>query len=138
MPLVRISLKQDHSPASRKAIADTVHRALVNSLSVPEGDRFQIVSSHGDDLIYDPAYLGIQRTDGIVIIQVQMAAGRTVEQKKRLYREIAETLAANNGIRPQDVFVNLVEVARENWSFGDGIAQYADAAPAHLAALAQG
>jgi 4-oxalocrotonate tautomerase len=133
MPFVRIALKSSRLQKSRHGIADCIHRAMVKAIGIPEGDRFQIVTEHGADLIYDPEFLEIKRTDGIVIIQITLASGRTVEQKKALYRNIAELLAAEQGVRKEDVFINLIEVARENWSFGNGIAQYADAPPPHLA-----
>lgn len=133
MPFVRIALKSSRSQKSRHGIADCIHRAMVNAIGIPEGDRFQIVTEHGADLIYDPEFLEIKRTDGIVIIQITLASGRTVEQKKTLYGNIAELLATEQGVRKEDVFINLIEVARENWSFGNGIAQYADAPPPHLA-----
>jgi 4-oxalocrotonate tautomerase len=134
MPLLRISFKRSRSPEFRHAVADGVHRVMMETIAVPEGDRFQILTEHEGDLVYDPHYLGIERSDGIVIIQITMAAGRSLERKKALFRRIAELLSAEQGLRPQDIFVNLVEVARENWSFGNGIAQYADAPPPHLAA----
>jgi 4-oxalocrotonate tautomerase len=133
MPFIRIALKSSRLQKSRHGIADCIHRAMVKAIGIPEEDRFQIVTEHGTDLIYDPEFLEIKRTDGIVIIQITLASGRTVEQKKALYRNIAELLAAEQGVRKEDVFVNLIEVARENWSFGNGIAQYADAPPPHLA-----
>lgn len=133
MPFVRIFLKGRPQP-ERRAIADTVHRALVEALGVPEGDRFQVVSTHGEDLVYDTSYLGMVRTDRVVFVQVFMAQGRTVEQKKALFRVMSEKLAAANGLAPDDLMVTLVELARENWSFGRGVAQYADAPPPHLAA----
>jgi phenylpyruvate tautomerase PptA (4-oxalocrotonate tautomerase family) len=93
---------------------------------VPEKDRFQVVAEHNaNNFLYDPSYLGIERTENLVIIQITWNEGRTVEQKKALYKAIAEGLAKSPGIRPQDVFINLVEVKKENWSFGDGVAQYA-------------
>jgi 4-oxalocrotonate tautomerase len=133
MPFVRISLKSSRSQKERHGIADCVHRAMVKAIGIPEGDRFQIITEHQADLVYDPAYLDIQRTDGIVIIQITLASGRTVEQKKALFRTIAELLVAEQSVRKEDVFINLVEVARENWSFGNGVAQDADALPPHLA-----
>jgi 4-oxalocrotonate tautomerase len=133
MPFVRIALKSSRSQKSRHGIADCVHRAMVKAIGIPEGDRFQIITEHEADLIYDPDYLDIKRTDGIVIIQITLASGRTVEQKKALYENIAELLADEQGVRKEDLFINLVEVGRENWSFGNGIAQYADAPPPHLA-----
>lgn len=132
MPLVRISLKADRRADERRAVADAVHLALVESIGVPMADRFQVISTRGDDLIYDPNYLGIARGDGIALIQISLSLGRTVDRKKALFRRIAERLATDVGMRPQDVFVSLIETPRENWSFGDGIAQYADQPPPHL------
>src|ERR1700751_4157211 len=129
MPFVRISLKNSRSPRERQGIADCVHRAMVQAIGIPEGDRFQIITEHEADLVYDPDYLDIQRTDGIVIIQITFSSGRTMEQKKTLFKNIAELLAAEQSVLKEDVFINLVEVARENWSFGNGIAQYVDAPP---------
>ncbi|MBI1209667.1 MAG: tautomerase family protein [Azospirillum sp.] len=133
MPLVRISLKRG-DPARRRAVADGVHRALVETVGVPPDDRFQVITSHDEDLVYDPNYLGIRRSDDVVLIQIFLSTGRTVDQKKALYRSIADRLAADPGLRPEDVFVNLVETTRADWSFGNGIAQYADAPPPHLVA----
>ena len=94
---------------------------------VPENDRFQIVSEHdANNFLYDPTYLGIDRTDDLVIIQITWNEGRTVEQKQELYRAIADGLAKSLGMRTEDVFINLVEVKKENWSFGNGEAQYAN------------
>src|SRR5262245_41118989 len=128
MPLVRISLPQGRPPQYRRAVADAVHRALVEVANVPEADRFQILTEHAaDDLIIDRHYLGIERSADALIVQITLNAGRTLETKKRLYARMAELLAAGPGLLPEDLFVSLVEVAREDWSFGKGIAQYAPA-----------
>jgi phenylpyruvate tautomerase PptA (4-oxalocrotonate tautomerase family) len=138
MPLVHVHFKNSRSPSFRKGVGDSIQRALIESINVPPNDRFQIFASNADDLIYDDQYLGIQRTDGIIIVQIHLAKGRTVDQKKALYKRIAELLVSEQGVRPEDVFINLVEVSREDWSFGNGIAQYADSPPAHLTKMAAG
>jgi phenylpyruvate tautomerase PptA (4-oxalocrotonate tautomerase family) len=126
MPLVRIALRKGKKPEYRRALADSVHRAMVETIKIPEQDRFQIVTEHDDSgLIYDPSYLGISRSDDVVLIQITLSAGRTLEVRKALFARITQLLHESPGIRPEDVFVNLVEVAKENWSFGNGIAQYA-------------
>jgi phenylpyruvate tautomerase PptA (4-oxalocrotonate tautomerase family) len=126
MPLVRIALRAGTALADQRAIADQVHQALVETIAVPSADRFQLISEFAaDQFIYDPAYLNIPRTDQLVILQITMNVGRSMEQKRMLYRRITELLAERPGIRPEDVFINLIEVAKENWSFGQGVAQYA-------------
>lgn len=126
MPLVRIALRAGHPAQFRTALGDAVHRAMVETINVPAQDRFQVITEHDTaGLSYDPSYLGITRTDGIIVIQITLNAGRSVELKKALYKRIAELLHAELAVRPSDVFVNLVEVPKENWSFGDGVAQYA-------------
>jgi len=123
---VRIDLRSGKPADYRRAIADAVHQCMVSELKAPADDRFQVITEHdSDSLIYDPAYLNIQRSDQVIFIQITLNAGRTLEMKRRFYRAVAKTLAARAGIRTQDVLINLVEVAKENWSFGDGIAQYA-------------
>jgi 4-oxalocrotonate tautomerase len=125
MPLVRIDLRKGMNAAYRQDIGRVVYEAMV-AAGVPEKDRFQVVAEHNaNNFLYDPSYLGIERTENLVIIQITWNEGRTVEQKKALYEAIADGLAKSPGIRPQDVFINLVEVKKENWSFGDGVAQYA-------------
>ena len=126
MPLVRIALRKGTKPEFRRAVADGVHRAMVETIKVPEQDRFQVITEHDESsLIYDPSYLGISRSDGVVLIQITLNTGRTVELKKALFARIAQLLRESPGVRPEDVFVSLVEVPKENWSFGNGIAQYA-------------
>ena len=125
MPLARISLVKGRPAALRRSIGDAVHRALVETIDVPPRDRFQLLTEHEPgDLVYDSSYLGIARTDNIAIIQITLSAGRSLEKKRRLYRRIAHNLAAL-GVRREVVWINLVEVAKENWSFGNGLASYA-------------
>jgi phenylpyruvate tautomerase PptA (4-oxalocrotonate tautomerase family) len=125
MPLVRIDLHKGKDAGYRQNIGQTVYEAMV-AAGVPEKDRFQVVAERDvDNFLYDPSYLGIERTEDLVITQITWNEGRTVDQKKALYKAIAEGLAKSPGIRPEDVFINLVEVKKENWSFGNGIAQYA-------------
>lgn len=126
MPLVRISLRQGGPPGRGRAVGEAVHQAMVETIGVPPLDRFQVITEHpADGLVYDPAYLGIQRSDGVVLVQITLNAGRTLEQKKALYARIAALARERAGVRPEDVLVCLVEVAKENWSFGNGVAQYA-------------
>ena len=127
MPLVRIDIIKGRTAAQRRRLGDAVHRALVEALGIPAQDRFQVITEHeANELVYDRNYLGIPRTDGIVMIQITMSVGRPLEKKRRLYQRIAENLAYD-GVRPEDVLVNLVETAWENWSFGLGEASYAPA-----------
>ena len=125
MPLVRITLARGRSAADRRAIADGVHQALVETAAVPPDDRFQSVHEvAASDLHWSTTYLGLERTAAIVFVQIFLNQGRTPEVKKALYARIAEKLAAEPGLRKEDVLVNLVEVPRENWSFGGGTMSY--------------
>jgi 4-oxalocrotonate tautomerase len=127
MPLVRIDLRSDTTPQYRKAITDGVHQAMIDALAIPPDDRFQVIAEHSPgDLLYDPQYLGLERSDKIVFVQITLSSGRKPQQKRKLYKRIVELLAASPGLRPQDVLINLVETAWENWSFGNGEAHYMD------------
>jgi len=125
MPLVRISLREGKSEQYRRALGDGVHQAMIEAIDAPAQDRFQIITEHSaNDLIYDLSYLGIDRSDDIVMVQITLSAGRKPGQKRKLFQRIVELLAKNPGVRPQDLMINLVETAWENWSFGNGEAQY--------------
>ena len=103
-----------------------VYLAMRDTFNVPEDDRFMTITEHDDSQFdYGADYLGIQRSDDLVMIQITANNTRTIDQKKALYARIAERLADDPGLRPGDVLINLVEVAKENWSFGNGEAQYA-------------
>ena len=126
MPLVRISMMQGRATAARRAISDAVHQAMVDTISIPADDRFQILADvPKGDLIYDAGYKGIARTDALVVIQITLNAGRTIEVKRKLYARIAELLKEKAGVRPEDVLISLIETTKENWSFGNGLATYA-------------
>lgn len=126
MPLVRISLVKGKPAEYRRRVGDAVHRALVEAVGVPPLDRFQLLTEHEPgDLVYDSNYLGIARTSDLVVVQITLSTGRTLAQKRALYQRIAANLAAAVGLRPEDAWINLVEVAKENWSFGNGVASYA-------------
>jgi len=125
MPLVRISLRQGKSEQFRRALGDGVHQAMIEAIEIPAQDRFQVITEHSaNDLIYDPSYLGIERTDDVVFVQIALSTGRKPPQKSKLYKRIVELLGKNPGVRPQDLMINLIETAWENWSFGNGEAQY--------------
>jgi len=125
MPLVHIDLREGKPANYKKAIGDAVQRALVEHLNVPVRDHFQIIHEHTPDhLIYNPGYLDIERSDDIVVIQVTLSAGRSTEQKQAFYKRLADLLQEHPGLRPQDILIHLVENTREDWSFGNGEAQY--------------
>jgi 4-oxalocrotonate tautomerase len=127
MPLARIDLVQGKSAEYRRAIGGVVYEAMVDVLKAPKDDRFQVIAEYpADALIADENYLGIRRTQDCVFIQLALNIGRSVEQKKAFYKGVADTLHVRLGLRPEDVFINLIEVQKENWSFGNGIAQYAE------------
>ena len=125
MPLVQVSLRRGKSASYHQAIFDGVYRALRETFNVPEDDRFMTVTEFdASTFSVSPTYLGIQRTDDAVILQITVSNTRPREQKQALYRRIVELLHESPGVRKEDVFINLVEVLPENWSFGNGIAQY--------------
>jgi len=127
MPLVRIDISSTSSAELRKTIGDVVYDAMISVAKVPEHDKFQIVSLHSPDELVFPkeGYLGIDYTKGIIFIQVTWNAGRTTEVKKAFYRKVADDIHAKTGVRKQDVWISLVDVSPENWSFGNGDMQYA-------------
>ena len=125
MPLVRIDHAQGHPEGFGRAVGEIVYRAMMEEISVPADDKFQIITTHPANEINIPkSYLGIEYTQGIVFIQITLNAGRTVELKKKFYQRIANDLHAELKVRKEDVFISLVEVAKENWSFGNGEMQY--------------
>jgi phenylpyruvate tautomerase PptA (4-oxalocrotonate tautomerase family) len=124
MPLIQIDLRRT-TPERIHAIQDGVYNALRETFEVPENDRFVVVNQHAEDeFFYDPRYLGIQRSDELVFVRITCSSSRGVTQKKALYKRIVERLVQSPGLRAEDVFINLVETSRENWSFGLGEAQY--------------
>ncbi len=126
MPLARIDLPATASADYGRAVADVVYEAMIATLNAPKDDRFQIVSRRTpDELIIDPSYLGIERSAEALIVQLTLNEGRTVEMKQAFYKAVADGLNERVGLRREDVVINLVEVKKENWSFGNGIAQYA-------------
>ncbi len=126
MPLTHIALRRGTPPQYRQAIMDGLYAAMRETFNVPEDDHFMTITQHdADEFLYGRYYLDIARSDDLVLIQLTVSNTRTVEQKKALFAAIAKKLGDNPGLRPQDVFINLVETQKENWSFGHGLAQYA-------------
>ncbi|HEV2676026.1 MAG TPA: tautomerase family protein [Aliidongia sp.] len=126
MPLVRIDLPAGRPAEYHAAVGDVIYTAMLETINVPKNDRFQIITEHAvGDLVIDPTYLDIQRSKDAIIIQVTLNEGRTLEMKKAFYKAVADGLHQRIGLRREDVFIGLVEVKKENWSFGNGEAQYA-------------
>jgi 4-oxalocrotonate tautomerase len=129
MPLARIDFLKGKPPEYGVQIGQIVYRALVDILKAPENDRFQVITEHSQEgLQFDRDYLGVHRTDGCIFLQITLNSGRTLEMKQQFYKAVADGLHQKLKVRREDVFINLVETGKENWSFGNGEAQYAPAA----------
>ena len=125
MPLVRITMPDGIPPERRAALGEGVHRALVEVAKAPADDKFQILEvASPESIVFTPSYLGLAHRAPVVVVQVFLNAGRTVEVKKALYAALADAVSAAAAVRREDVIVNLVEVPRENWSFGGGVMSY--------------
>ena len=126
MPLARIDVPRGRTAAFRRLVGDVVYESMLETLQVAAHDRFQVISEHdAQDLLLDRSYLGIQRSTSCIVIQLTLNEGRSVEQKQQFYRAVADGLHERAGMRREDVFISLLEVRKENWSFGNGEAQYA-------------
>lgn len=126
MPFVEIFVSETRPPAERRKLADAIHAALVQTVAIPENDRFQIVRGvAASDAFIDPTYLGVKRSADFAIVRITLRRGRANEVKRALYRAIASGAAATGGLRPEDVMIVLSENDAPDWSFGAGIAQYA-------------
>jgi 4-oxalocrotonate tautomerase len=126
MPMTRIAVRAGKTAEYKAALTSGIQRALIETFNVPEDDYFMLINEYAaEDFVFGRHYLGIERSDDLVIIQITANNTRTLEQKKALYARVAERLAESPGLRKEDVMINLVEVLKENWSFGNGLAQYA-------------
>jgi 4-oxalocrotonate tautomerase len=126
MPLVRIDLLQGKSEEYRRTLGNVVHESMMATINVPADDRFQLITEHtSDNFVVNERYLGIERSAECVIIQITLNDTRTLDQKRALFKTLGDNLNRQLGLRREDVFVSLVEVRKENWSFGNGEAQYA-------------
>lgn len=127
MPLVRIDLSKKHPESFARQVGDIVYSVMREQINVPEDDKFQIITRHDSSELNIPkSYLGIEYSEEIIFIQATISFGRSTELKKKLYKAICEALVQTLKVRPQDIFINLLEVSKENWSFGNGEMQYAD------------
>ena len=125
MPLIHVSMRSGKPDAFRQAIFDGLYRALREALQVPDDDQFMTITEHDASNFRYGAAFGIERSDDLLYIRITIFDTRTVEQKKALFQRISDILAESPGVRPEDVFVNLIESAKQNWSVGNGIAQFA-------------
>lgn len=125
MPLTRITTLKGRSSEEKTRIGEVVLQTIVDKLHVPQNDRFLIVEElDRDNFSFDPNCLDIDRSDGFLIVQITLNAGRSAEVKKEFYEALAEQLHQQCGLRTEDVFINLVEVTKENWSYGNGLAPF--------------
>lgn len=131
MPLTHVSiLKGTRTDSQKSAILDEIYQAMRETFDVPMDDKFMMITEHGRaDFLFGRHYMNIARSDDLIIIQLTVSDTRTVDKKKALFNRIARGLTREVGIRPEDIFINLVETKIENWSFGHGVAQYADSLP---------
>ena len=126
MPFVRINLSKKHPDGFAQQVGDIIFQVMREHINVPEDDKFQVITKHDtNELVIPKSYLGIEYSEGIIFIQVTLNEGRTTDMKKAFYKAICESLVNKLKVRPQDIVINLVEVNKENWSFGNGEMQYA-------------
>ncbi len=121
MPFARIDLAKGKSSDFRATVGDVVYQGIVDVLEAPDGDRFMVINEHApENFMFDPNFLGIQRTPDLIYIQVTSTVGNTKEQKVAFFRLMADELNRRLKVRREDVFISLVFVDREDWSFGNG------------------
>jgi phenylpyruvate tautomerase PptA (4-oxalocrotonate tautomerase family) len=126
MPLVRIDMLEGKSQDYQAKIGEVVYQAMLDTLNVPKNDNFRVITQHSSEgLVFDRKYLGVHRTEDCIFLQITLNSGRTVEMKQSFYKAVADGLHQAIGLREEDVLISLVEVLKENWSFGNGEAQYA-------------
>ena len=126
MPLVRIDLAEGKSLEFGKQVGEIIYHALTDVMNAPKDDLFQIITEHPQfGLQFDREFLGVHRSDECIFVQITLNSGRTVEMKQRFYKTVADGLHESLKLRREDIFISLVEVTKENWSFGNGEAQYA-------------
>jgi phenylpyruvate tautomerase PptA (4-oxalocrotonate tautomerase family) len=124
MPVTRIAIREGKDPEYKQALMDEIYEAMRQTVAIKDGDRFMAITEHREhEFAYGP-FLGIDRSDDLVQIQVFWAPGKTVDARLAMYRKIVERLATNPGVRPEDVLISVVETAPENWSFGNGETQF--------------
>ena len=125
MPFVNIYLRRGKSQEYLHEVANAIHEALVAEANVPQDDRFQVIHQlEPHEMLAHPSYGGVSRSENLVIVQITLNQGRTLEVKKALYADMVKRLGRAADVRPDDVLISLVEVVKENWSFGNGIATY--------------
>ena len=124
MPLVRIDLVRGRSPQDVRRLADTVQEVMLDVFAAPPGDRYQVIHQHEPgEIVAEDTGLGMERTDGVTIIQVTQQ-GRGREQKEALYAALAKRLDEEGLVRPTDLIVSVTENTKDDWSFGHGRAQF--------------
>jgi 4-oxalocrotonate tautomerase len=124
MPVTRIGIRDGKAPEYKQALLDEIYEAMRETVAIGDGDRFMTISEHGSHEFAYGAFLGIDRSDDLVQIQIFWAPGKPVAAKLAMYRRIVERLGANPGVLPEDVLISVVESPAENWSFGNGEAQF--------------
>ena len=139
MPLVRISAFRSTRSDDLRIISDCVYEAMRETIGIPDGDRFIVATRHPEEeLFVDPHYMGMNRTDRFILVQIFLSQGRTVEQKQALFRAVAARIHAALGVCTDDVMTVLTENSYLDWSFGKGEAQYAMNPPAWVRKPAEG
>jgi 4-oxalocrotonate tautomerase len=124
MPVTRIAIRAGKTPEYKQALMDEIYEAMRETVAIKEGDRFMTITEHGEHEFAYGAFLGIERSDDLVQIQVFWAPGKAVDAKLAMYKRIVERLGSNPGVRPADVLISVMETAAENWSFGSGETQF--------------
>ena len=126
MPLARIDINRDASPELVRVVSEAIYRAMVEIANAPVHDKFQVINRHTADEIIFPkeGYLGLTYTRDLIIIQITWVRGRSTEVKKKFFRQVAEEIHVKGGVRKEDVWIQLIDTSREDWSFGNGDMQY--------------
>ena len=126
MPLARIDIRRDAPADLVRVVSEAIYKAMVEVANVPVHDKFQVITRHGEGEIIFPeeGYLGLKYTRDLIIIQVTWVGGRSTDVKKKFFRQVTDEIHAKRGVRKEDVWINLVDSSREDWSFGNGEMQY--------------
>ena len=103
-------------------MSEAINSAMVEIANVPLHDKFQVVTRHAaDEIIYpNERYLGMNYTTNLILIQIAWVGGRSTEVKKKILQADSRWIHERAHLRKEDIWISLVDSAREDWCFGNG------------------
>lgn len=120
MAIVRVDFSTKQPAEFAPTVSRVINACMQQVLGVSPTENYIVCQAYpAEAILHAPDICSTERLEKIAFIQITLNQGRSAELKRKFFKQLGAELMETGYLKVEDMFINLVEVASENWSFGN-------------------